>query len=142
DDGITFSNTIDLASDNSTDFAPKIAASGKNVYVVWSELGSKGAQLYFRASQDYGKTFGPTTKLSKEPDSGTTDGDFPKVMPGGNDTVYVTWWSVHFSQNNTETDSLLFRKSDDGGKTFGDTTRLSGEKTNPTDIGHNTAVAS
>ncbi|MDE1767217.1 MAG: exo-alpha-sialidase, partial [Thaumarchaeota archaeon] len=139
DNGTTFGNTVDLANDSSVDFAPKIAASGPNVYVVWSELGSKGAQLYFRSSQDYGQTFGPATKLGIEPDLGTTDCDFPRVLPGDNNTVYVSWWSVHF-ENQTETDTLLFRKSDDSGKTFGDTIKLSGNKTSPEDLGHNTAV--
>ncbi len=139
DSGMTFSNTLDLANDSSVDFAPKIAASGPNVYAVWSELGNKGAQLYIRSSNDFGQTFGPAIKLSKEPDVGTTDSDFPRVLPGNNNTVYVAWWRVHF-QNQTETDKLLFRKSDDGGKTFGDTITLSSNKTNPEDLGHNTAV--
>jgi hypothetical protein len=142
DGGATFGNTTDLAGDNSVDFAPKIASSEKNVYVVWSKLGNKGGELYIRSSQDYGQTFGPSVKLSIDPDSGISDSDFPKIITGDNDTVYVVWWGVHFSQNNTETDSLLFRKSDDAGKTFGDVIKLSGDKTSPTDIGHDIAVAS
>src|SRR2546427_4487491 len=142
DGGTTFGNTTDLAGDNSVDFAPKIAALEKNVYIVWSELGNKGSELYLKSSQDYGQTFGPSVKLSFDPDSGTTDSDFPKIIAGDNDTVYVAWWGVHFSQNNTETDSLLFRKSDDAGKTFGDVIKLGGDKTSPTDIGHNLAIVS
>jgi hypothetical protein len=44
--------------------SPHIAILGQNVYVVWedSTLGNK--EIYFRASNDGGQTFGETQNLS------------------------------------------------------------------------------
>lgn len=97
----------------------KVAASGDNVYVVWS---SSSADLQaasnhfinFRVSSDRGNSFGNTTVLSSVNEG--ISSDFPAVWASGSKDVYVAWTDT---DKNDGTTSLRFVKSSDAGRTFG-----------------------
>ena len=143
DGGTTFSNTVDLSDNNSTDFAPKVATSGNYVYVAWSEVTSdkKNSDLIFRVSKDGGETFGPKIKINQDNNStGTYDTDFIQLATYDS-TVYVKWWDVHFMPNGSETDHLMFKRIIVGDTTIGKTIELTGNDVNPADIGQDSIVS-
>lgn len=67
DNGKTFEKTIIVSSANSghtIDQNTQIAASGSNVYVTWWTNKTGTFEPVFRASNDYGNTFGNIVKLN------------------------------------------------------------------------------
>ena len=112
---------------------PRIAAFGNNVYVVWQQLVSPityerysssassianevNYDIFIKKSSDRGITFGKAVNLSNS--SGFSE--HPHLAVYGNN-VYVTWIDNNTSTNYKE---ILFRKSNDGGKTFGNIVHL------------------
>lgn len=95
--------------------SPAVAASGNNVYVVWSEHTDDDVHLLYRRSTDGGATFGGTINLSNNAGSS----DRPAIAASGNN-VYVVWFD-----NTPGNAEILYRRSTDGGGTFGSTINLS-----------------
>src|SRR6185437_6169795 len=128
DGGATFSDTIDLSGNNSTDYAPKVATSGNYVYVAWSELTSdkKNTDLILRMSNDGGETFGPKIRLNQDNSSSGTYGTYFIQLLARDFTLYVKWWDVHFLPNGTETDHLLFDRIINEDATVGKTIEFTG----------------
>lgn len=127
-DGAGFDpTTINLSNNPSNSAVPEIAAIGSNVYVVWVDgvgIGGNNEILY-RMSTDGGATFGSTINLSN-------NGGFswlPKVAVSGNN-VYVVW-----EDDTTGNDEILFRRSVDGGATFGSTINLSSDSGDSLSVG-------
>jgi len=143
DGGTTFSNTIDLSGNNSTDYAPKVATSGNYVYVAWSEMtrDKKNSDLIFRVSTDGGETFGPKIKINQDRDSaGVYNTDFIQLL-AQDFIVYVKWWDVHFMSNGTESDHLIFKRIIGRDTTIGKTIELTGNDAKPIDIGHESVIS-
>ena len=67
-----------------------IAVSENNAYVLWWENKTGNWEIFFRASQDNGKTFGDEINLSHD----TTRSDDGSIAALGN-SVYVTWWNTN-----------------------------------------------
>src|SRR5438270_12301037 len=66
DNGTTFGNAINLSHDNNgTSSSPKIAVSGSNVYVVWSDSITGNGYIYYKKSTDGGNNFGDKKNVSK-----------------------------------------------------------------------------
>ncbi len=117
--------------------SPEIAVSGSNVYVVWEggrdQGGNAEAEIYFRASNDNGETFGPIINLSNI--FGFSMG--PKIAVSGSN-VYVGWTeSVAIDRGEEygqqrfiwEPYEVFFTVSNDNGTTFGPVVNLSNSKT-------------
>src|SRR5574340_668047 len=111
-----------------------LIATGSNVYVLFScyNSASKEGSIIFRASSDYGNTFqNPVIIFKSSHDGGMSFSDlltlsngtawhtYPNVTSFDNH-VYVIW----VDYDGTDFKSLLLRKSDDHGKTFGNVIRL------------------
>jgi len=111
DGGATFGNTINLSENAVASLFPGIAVSGNNVYVVWRD----GSEISYRRSTDGGISFGPIENLSDS----TGFSQASAIAASGNN-VYVVWTDDIFG--NTET---LYRRSTDGGATFGPAINLS-----------------
>ena len=95
-----------------------IAVSENNAYVLWWDNKTGNWEIFFRASQDNGKTFGDEINLSND----TTRSDDGSIAAQGN-SVYVTWWNTN---NQTGLREPVFIASNDNGNTFGDRVVLSG----------------
>src|SRR5215208_3055176 len=118
-----------LSDGSSTGFATnqQIAVSGGNVYVVWSETvntinptansTSKSFDIFFRRSTDGGHTFGDIVNMSNNSSNG--ESNLAQISVSG-DNVYVVW-EAKLLQNN----DIFFRRSTDGGHTFGDIVNVS-----------------
>lgn len=88
-------------------------ALGNSIYVTYQENSNSGpGNVFFRSSVDGGKNFGNIIKLNYE----TGDASEPYVTVSGNN-VYVAWDSSSLSDNSKH---VFFRKSTDGGNSFGD----------------------
>lgn len=83
--------------------------SDKNLYVAWWGNGTGNFEVFFKASNDNGKTFGDKINLSNST-NGTSGG--ASVAASGNN-VYVTYWD-----NKTGIGRVYVRTSNDNGKTF------------------------
>jgi hypothetical protein len=95
-----------------------IAVSENNAYVLWWDNKTGNWEIFFRASQDNGKTFGDEINLSND----TTRSDDGSIAAQGN-SVYVTWWDTN---NQTGLREPVFIVSNDNGNTFGERVVLSG----------------
>jgi hypothetical protein len=112
-------NSATAAKQPTTIFAPTIlAASGNNIYAVWSGNQSGNWEISFRASSDNGKTFGEKMNLSND----ISDSTDPQIAAAGSN-VYVTWWNT--VDKNTGSKEPVMRISNDNGKTFGEKMMLS-----------------
>jgi hypothetical protein len=127
--GKSFRNPINLSNATGGSADSQVAASGSNVYVTWWDNKTGSWQVFSRASTDDGKSFGNATMLKsignstaktplKAPPSNTISVDTLAAASGDNE--YITWWD-----NKTGNWEVLFARSTDNGKTFGNTTNIS-----------------
>jgi hypothetical protein len=94
-----------------------IAASGDNVYVLWSSNKTGKWEVMIRVSNDNGKSFADEVNLSN---TSKLNSFHPDVATFGNN-VYVSWLN-----NNTASLETNTRTSTDGGKTFGPILAING----------------
>ena len=99
-----------------TNRAPIATSGDNNVYVTWWSNKSGDWEVFFKASTDGGKTFGPKINLSNSKGFVSSNTEINAV----GDNVYVSWWE----RNQTSNEPVL-RVSNDNGKTFGDRMMLS-----------------
>jgi len=95
-----------------------IAVSENNAYVLWWDNKTGNWEIFFRASQDNGKTFGDEINLSND----TTRSNDGSIAAQGN-SVYVTWWDTN---NQTGLREPVFIVSNDNSNIFGERVVLSG----------------
>lgn len=125
DGGKTFSETTSLHHSGPRCTAyPHMAVEGSNVYVMWEDGG-----ILFRASNDNGRSFGKTVTLGEGflGNVGTAGPfiDGGQILASG-DRVYAVW--------NDAQGKIIFRKSDDYGRSFGPPVNVSksdSQSTNP-----------
>jgi hypothetical protein len=84
---------------------------GDNVYVVWTNATFGSSDIFFRASNDAGRTFGSIINLSNDTEISVQ----PQVAAFG-DNVYVAWRGGN---------DIDFISSNDKGQTFGDPQSIS-----------------
>jgi hypothetical protein len=103
-------------SGNSSANNPHVASYDNNVYVVWTDISSKGyGDIIFRKSTDKGTTFDDAENLSNNPGNSTN----PLIIAHRNN-VYVVW-----TDDTTGNADITFRKSSDYGNNFNRTINLS-----------------
>jgi hypothetical protein len=112
DGGDTFS-TINLSNNEDSSLGPAVAVSGNNVYVVWQD--GINAEIFYRRSTDGGISFGPTQNLSN---NGGASWDSGIAVSANN--VYVIW-----ADTTDGSFDIFYRRSTDGGISFGPTQNLS-----------------
>ena len=118
---------------------PKLEVVGKNISVIWLDDSSGYRDVYFKRSNDGGKTFEKTINLGNLP-----GGAYDHQIAVFNNYVFVIW-----EQSPDNNGQIFFKRSTDGGKTFektinlGNNTGLSGtpqilvSKVNSMDIDNN-----
>src|SRR5919202_2796091 len=120
DGGNTFDTEIIDLSKNSMKggggvFNPRIIASADNVYVAWENTPQNNGQVFFTKSSDGGNSFSDPLNLGNN----TGFSGYPQIAVSqkNNKNVYIVW---HDAGN-----GITFRKSTNGGNSFGNTTNLS-----------------
>lgn len=104
DGGATFGSTINLSTSPGDSWAPAVATSGNNVYVVWHDTALGNSEILYKRSIDGGISFSIVNKLSFN--AGTS----ASITASGNN-VYVVWRDVQNSD-------IVYRWSDFGGEAF------------------------
>jgi hypothetical protein len=131
DGGASFGDIVSLRNKTTGSlFEPAIAASGNNVYVMWVESIAGGGvwDILYTRSTDSGASFGDIVNLTENTAS---DGEETAIAASGNN-VYVSW--SNFPNGNAD---ILYKKSTNGGASFGATKNLS----NTTEDSREPAVA-
>jgi hypothetical protein len=110
----TLTNTTDVQSE----CCPRIAAAGKNVYLLWEDDSIRHKSfIAMKKSGDTGATFGPTINLSNNISKATFGISYdPELTVFGNN-LYVKFQDVNAG--------ILLKKSTDGGLNFGPPIRFS-----------------
>ncbi|MRN61357.1 MAG: hypothetical protein FIO03_04785 [Nitrosopumilales archaeon] len=118
DNGASFTNPVGLTNYKpGIKQEPKIAISGKNLYIIWSDYSLGAAEIFFTKSTDNGTSFSSPLAL------GTSFGAVGETrLAAYANNVYVMWIG---SANNVDAGAVLFKASTDNGSTFGNTTSLS-----------------
>jgi hypothetical protein len=118
--GASFGSTVNISNKpNSLSTLPKIFVLDHKIYVVWAEGPYNKKQILFKRSVDGGATFGNTTVITN-----ATAGDSfnPQVSASNNNNVYLLW---EYDMGNASK-QLFFKRSVDGGATFGNTINIGG----------------
>jgi ethanolamine utilization microcompartment shell protein EutL len=118
DGGASFGGIVNLSNTAAFSVSPVLAASGNNVYVVWIEDTAPGVRdILYRRSTDGGASFGGIVNLTENTAS---DAEETAIVASGNN-VYVLWSNFP----NVGNVDILYKKSTNGGASFGDTKNLS-----------------
>jgi hypothetical protein len=118
DGGASFGGIVNLSNTAAFSVSPVLAASGNNVYVVWIEDTAPGVRdILYRRSTDGGASFGGIVNLTENTAS---DAEETAIAASGNN-VYVLWSNFP----NVGNVDILYKKSTNGGASFGDTKNLS-----------------
>jgi hypothetical protein len=110
---MAFDPSINLSTGSSS--PPKLAATGYNVYCVWAENAPRNYQIMYRRSTDGGASFGSTVNLSN---SAVTS--YGSAVSASEYNVYVVW-----HDNSSGEYDIMYRRSTDGGASFGSSMNLS-----------------
>jgi len=126
DGGASFGDTINLSNDTGDSIRPEIAVSGSNVFIVWQNQATKVDNVFFKRSTDGGASFGDTINLSNNQGDSTN----PEFSVNNSSSIYTVWQN---QASNNKTYDIFFKRSTDGGASFGDTINLSNNQGISTD---------
>ena len=110
-------STINLSGTPTNSFRPAIAASDNSVHIVFEDDSSGNLDIFYRKSTDGGASYDLDINLSNNEGS-----SFEPSIAISEESVYVVWYDD--TSGNYE---ILYRKSVDGGETFGPTENLSND---------------
>jgi hypothetical protein len=112
--GVTWGADIRLTNNKSNSLPPSMAVSGSFVHVVWYDDRDGNTEIYYKRSSDGGSTWGPDTRLTDDP--------FYSMQP----TIAVFDSVIHVAWHDTrsEVTEIYYKRSSDGGSTWGDDIRL------------------
>ncbi len=122
DEGLTFSDPLNVSNDTPTSTLPVIAVSGGNVYLVWfGAFGGESEDVYFSASTDSGESFSEPVNLSNNTGASTN----PQILVL--DTNMIVVWqdddpSISSISSSAE---IVYRKSTNSGLNFGEIINIS-----------------
>jgi hypothetical protein len=106
--GSTFGTPVNVSKAPKDSGYQQMAASGNNIYVVWTEtISDKNYDVYFAKSSDDGSTFDAPVNISNNVGAS----GWAQVAAPSN--IYVAW-----EDNTPGNYDILIAKSSDGGSTF------------------------
>jgi Secretion system C-terminal sorting domain/BNR repeat-like domain len=121
DGGLTWGTDTRLTSPPHNFYSgfPCVAVSGSVVHVAWEDDRNGNYDVYYKNSTDGGLTWGAETQLTNNP-AGQSD---PCLSVSGS-VVHVVWHDNRYSTNDYE---IFYKRSTDGGMTWGADTRLTND---------------
>jgi len=108
--GMTFSDPINVSNSEVDSRDAGIEISGNNVYVVWKEKNPDNEEIFFSKSSDNGSSFGYPRNLSQSIGQSKITRDAQIAISGEN--VFVVWYDEGMDNQ------IFFIKSDDQGESF------------------------
>ncbi|MDP1620985.1 MAG: hypothetical protein Q8M08_01470 [Bacteroidales bacterium] len=115
DGGLTWEPDIRLTNNIAYSGFPCVAASGPAVHVVYEDQRHGTGEIYYKRSLDEGRTWGSETRLTND------------HAESWNPCISVIGSTVHVVWNDNRIGSayeIYYKRSTDGGKTWGTDTRL------------------
>jgi hypothetical protein len=125
DGGASFADTINLSNNTGDSTDPYLASSNDmNIYVVWRDNSAGTEQIYFKRSTDGGASFetGLSEQLTLSNNTAKSQDAIEPQVASDKSNVYAVWSQGDFDSNLTD---IFFKKSTDGGASFGETINLS-----------------
>ena len=121
---IGFEDTTNLSNNAEDSVYGQVGSSGENIYVVWQESlpgdTARNYEIFLKKSNDGGKSFGDKIRLTNN----VGFSEHPQ-MSSENKSVYVVW-----ADDTNVNKQIYFKKSNDGGNSFGEQLLLSDSKSN------------
>ncbi len=120
DAGISFGAETRLTNNSGASVAPNIAVSGSVVYIVWDDGRDGAVEIYGKRSIDGGITWGNDLRLTT-----TATGHFsqnPFIAISGSN-IHLVWTS----DIDATAREIYYKRSQDGGVTWGTVTRLTND---------------
>ena len=128
DGGISWGAEIRLTYSDSASESPAMAVTGSVIYVVWYDWRNAtsywDSDIYYKTSTDGGLSWGSDIRLTNTP----SYSGFPGVAVSGS-VVHVVWED----DRNGGTGDVYYKRSTDGGLTWGPDTRLTDNPANSWD---------
>jgi hypothetical protein len=122
--GTTWGKKRRLTNNAGGSYSPVIAASGKNVHVMWEDDRPGNTAIYYRRSTNNGISWGKKMRLTK-----TTRYIYSPSLALSANSIHVVWYD-----DTPGNDEIYYRRSTDNGTTWGKTRRLTrntGDSWNP-----------
>jgi len=119
DGGSSWGTDTRLTNDPAISGSPSGAVSGQVVHVVWTDDRDGNYEIYYKRSTDGGVNWGADTRLTNAPDYSLN----PSVSVSGQ-VVHVVWNDLR--DGNFE---IYYKRSTDGGVSWGADTRLTNAPT-------------
>ncbi|TRZ72143.1 MAG: T9SS C-terminal target domain-containing protein [Bacteroidetes bacterium] len=120
DGGITWDQEIRLTNDIANSWSPSISVTGTTVHVAWEDYRDGNSEIYYKSSADGGTTWEEDTRLTYAP----SHSYIPSLTSSGS-TVNVVWYDFRDFQFD-----IYYKRSTDGGLTWGPDVRLTYEPAN------------
>ena len=121
---IEFEDIVNLTNNNEDSVYGQVSSSNNNTYVVWQESvpgnTDRNYEIFFKKSSDDGNSFGERIQLSDN----IGFSEHPQ-MASENNNVYVVW-----ADDTTVNKQIYFKKSNNGGNSFGEQMLLSDGNSN------------
>jgi hypothetical protein len=120
DGGQTFSAPQIIGNQQGNSIAPFIATDGTTVFITWTYRVSDNSEIFFSKSTNGGETFSTPQKISS--DSSYSSGS--RIAIDGKN-IFLTWFSITWSDGLYKNMEIHFSKSTDGGETFSEPQNIS-----------------
>jgi len=95
---------------------PCVVVSGSVVHVAWEDQRNGSGDIYYKRSTDEGLTWGADTRLTTDPAD-----QYDPCLAVSDSILHVVWHDNRNGSNNWE---IYYKRSTDGGITWGEDTRL------------------
>jgi len=116
DRGLSWEADTRLTTNVANSRLPSVAVSGSTLHVVWYDERVGNWEIYYKRSTDGGSSWGPDTRLTNDPFASF----YPSVAVSGS-VVHVVW---HDQRDNSGIDEIYYKRSTDGGTSWGADIRL------------------
>lgn len=116
DNGSSFSQEINFSNNSGFSEHPQISSAVDNVHVIWADDTNGNKQVYFRASNDNGNTFGEAIKLSNN-----SSNSYNQDIAAFDNNVYAVWLEKALSGPYR----VMLATSEDSGNSFREPVSLS-----------------
>jgi hypothetical protein len=114
DAGVSWGADTRLTNSTSDSYSASVAVSGSLVHVSWTDFHDGNGEIYYKRSTDAGVTWGADTRLTNNPAYSI----YPSVAVSSS-FVHVVWY-----ENRDDNYEVYYKRSIDGGITWGADTRL------------------
>jgi hypothetical protein len=118
DGGVSWGADTRLTNNPAISGGPSVSVSGAVVYVAWHDSRNGGNEIYYKRSTDGGSSWETDTRLTNDP----ANSIWPSVSVFGQ-AVHVVW----FDSRNGAHPEIYYKRSTDGGISWGADTRLTND---------------